>query len=257
MTLHIHFIDMLHVQDNYNFLLHDDVENVTAIVDPSEGRGVLAALKEKGWTLDYILNTHHHWDHTDGNIEVKEATGARVIGFAGDKARIPGIDIVAEEGQTIAIGEAQAEILFLPGHTTGHIAYYFEREKALFCGDAVFCMGCGRMFEGTPKQFFESLSKVAALPGDTYMYCGHEYTIPNGRFARSVEPNNAAIGEAIEAAKVKRREKKPSVPTLIADEKQTNPFLRTHSAEIRETLGLRDADDVDIFAALRQRKDQF
>jgi hydroxyacylglutathione hydrolase len=255
--LHIHFIDMIHVQDNYNFLLHDDEENITAVIDPSESGGVVAALREKGWTLDFILNTHHHWDHTDGNMPLKEETGARVIGFVGDKARIPGIDIAVEEGQVVQLGASQAKILFVPGHTTGHIAFYFEQENALFCGDCLFCMGCGRMFEGTPQQFTKSLQQLAALPGATRVFCGHEYTIPNGRFARAMEPDNLAIGEAIERARSRRREKLPSVPTLLSDEKASNPFLRTHSEAIRTTLGLPNAEDWEIFAALRHAKDVF
>lgn len=257
MTLHIHAIDMLHVQDNYNFLLHDDARHVTAVVDPSEAKGVLAALNKRGLRLDYILNTHHHWDHTDGNKALKEATGAQVIGFAGDAARIPGLDRQVGEGETVSIGAAQAKILHVPGHTTGHIAFHFEREHAVFCGDCLFCMGCGRMFEGTPEQFHASLNRLAALPGQTRVFCGHEYTIPNGRFARSVEPENGAINEAIELAKSKRRAGLPSVPTTLAEEKMSNPFLRTHSAEIRSRLKLEDAPDFEVFRELRKLKDQF
>jgi len=254
---HIHAIDMLHVQDNYNFLLHEDEAGITAIVDPSEAQGVLAALRETGWTLDFILNTHHHWDHTDGNLPLKEETGARVMGFAGDRSRIPGLDIALEEGQEVQLGAATAQILLVPGHTTGHIAFYFAREQALFCGDSLFCMGCGRMFEGEPKQFLASLQQMAALPDETRVFCGHEYTIPNGRFARAMEPENPAIGEAIEAARRRRKARHPSVPTTLAQENATNPFLRTRSAGIRDTLGMKDADEWEVFAALRRAKDRF
>ena len=195
--LTIHIIDMLHVQDNYNFLVRDEATGKTAVIDPSEAKGVLDALAEKRWTLDYILNTHHHWDHTNGNVKLKRETGCQVGGYRADAARIPAIDVMIDEDEPFALGESHAHILTVPGHVDGHIAYYFAKDRALFCGDTLFAMGCGRLFEGTAAQMHQSLQKLAALPDDTRVFCAHEYTIPNGRFARSVEPDNARINEQI------------------------------------------------------------
>ena len=241
--LTIHILNLLHVQDNYNFLLCDEATGLTAVVDPSEAKTVLEELNRRGWELNYILNTHHHWDHVNGNPKLKEVTGCKVVGHEADAHRIPGIDIQVRVGESFALGESVASILDVSGHTIGHIAYHFASDHALFCGDALFAMGCGRMFEGDAQMYFDSLCRINSLPDDTRIYCAHEYTIPNGRFAKHIEPDNAAITEAIERAKAKRRDDVPSIPTLLGDEKATNPFLR--------------ARDAAHFAALREQKNNF
>lgn len=236
--LTIHIIDMLHVQDNYNFLLRDEATGLTAVVDPSEAKTVLLELNRRGWGLDYILNTHHHWDHVNGNLKLKEVTGCKVVGNAADASRIPAIDISLDVGETFSLGDSSALLIDVSGHTIGHIAYYFAADDALFCGDALFAMGCGRMFEGDSAMYFDSLQRINALPDATRIFCAHEYTIPNGRFAKHIEPENTAITDAIERAKALRRDAIPSIPTLLGDEKATNPFLRAgnaaHFAELRE-----------------------
>lgn len=257
MTLQIHVLDALHINDNYVFLLHDDVERVTAVVDPCDAEVVLTALEERGWSLDYTLVTHHHWDHVGGNKALKRKTRCQVVGFAEDAARIPGIDIGLKEGEAFNVGEHQAHIIAVPGHVDGHIAYYFEDASALFCGDSLFALGCGRIFEGTPAQMHESLQKLAGLPDDTRVYCAHEYTLANSRFARAMEPNNEALEEYIRTAKAKRKNGEATIPTLMKDEKACNPFLRPHSDVIRQTLGTLNASDVEVFTEIRRRKDRF
>ncbi len=257
MSLSINILDMRYVFDNYNFLLRDEAEGITAVIDPAEADGVLKALDDKGWRLDYILNTHHHWDHTDGNKGVKKATGAKVVGFDGDAKRIPEIDIKVKAGERFMLGATAIEILHVPGHTTGHIAFYAKEDDALFSGDAMFCMGCGRMFEGTAEVMLHSLELMAALPDKTMCYCGHEYTENNGKFAQSVEPNNPYLHKRMEEVKQRREQDKPTIPASIGEEKLTNPFLRTASDEIREMLDMENAPAAHVFAELRARKDAF
>lgn len=258
MALQIHAIDMLHVQDDWNWVLRDEEANLTAVIDPSEANGVQAFLQEKGWGLDVIFNTHHHWDHTNGNPKLKQQYGCTIVGGARDAERIRGIDVALEDGESYPFAGREFMAMDVSGHTIGHIAFYCATEKLLFTGDALFAMGCGRMFEGDAEMFHNSLQKLAALPDDTWVYAAHEYTIPNGRFARSVEPDNDVIAEHIEQAKAKRRQKLPSLPSNIGLEKATNPFLRTQSPSIRQGLGLgADVADYEVFAALRHAKDQF
>jgi hydroxyacylglutathione hydrolase len=258
MTLSIHPIHMLHVQDDWNWLLRDEANGLTAVVDPSEAKGVQAVLETKGWGLDYIFNTHHHWDHTNGNLGLKKQYGCQIIGAARDAARIKGIDIALEDGAGFGFGAYHFTSFDISGHTIGHVAFYCEAEKVLFCGDTLFAMGCGRMFEGTAAMFHSSLQKIAALPPETVIYPAHEYTIPNGRFARKLEPDNPEINAHIDLAKARRRLGEPSIPTTLARELASNPFLRTHSPTIRKSLDLTaDATDIEVFAALRAAKDAF
>lgn len=244
MTLTIHIIDMLHIEDNYSFVLRDEASRKVAVIDPPEAKGVLEALAHEGWQLDYILNTHHHWDHVNGNIKLKVATGAQVVGNAADAHRIPGIDIKLQVGEAFALGESVAEIIAISGHTIGHIAYYFTADKAVFCGDTLFPMGCGRLFEGTPEQMVESICKLMALPDDTRIYCGHEYALSNAKFALSVDSNNKDLQERMRQVQELRNIGEPTVPTTVADEKRTNPFVRAGS-------------DVERFAQLRALKNDF
>jgi len=253
----VHLIDMLAVNDNYSFVLHDDVTNVTAVVDPAQAEPVMAFLNEKGWSLDYILTTHHHWDHVNGNLALKKQMACQVVGNASEAHRIPGIDIPVKPGEYFMMGSAKAQILLLPGHVNGHIGYHFPQTGMLFSGDVIFSMGCGRLFEGTAEEAFGSLKQIAALPDETKIYAAHEYTLANGRFARHVESDNPAIEAYMAACKDKRKQGIPTIPTTVAIEKQVNPFLRTHSASIRQFLGMEEASDAAVFAELRRRKDTF
>lgn len=241
------------LKDNYAYLVSGD--GLCAVVDPSEPEPVEAALEARGLKLTHILNTHHHWDHTGGNAALKKATGAVVVGPAKDRERIPGIDIGVEEGQDWRFGSHQVRILEVPAHTSGAIAFVFA--NAVFTGDTLFAMGCGRLFEGTPAMMYASLAKLAALSDDTLVYCGHEYTLNNGRFALTLEPGNQDLQARMKTVEALRAKGEPTVPSSIGLEKRTNPFLRTASAEIRATLKMAKADDVAVFAEIRRRKDAF
>jgi hydroxyacylglutathione hydrolase len=244
------------LRDNYVYLLRDEASGATGIVDPSVAEPVLAVLAETGWRLTHILNTHHHPDHTGGNLEIKRATGAIVVGPRADRDRIPGIDVAVADGERYALGTEAAEVFDVPGHTRGHIAYWFKDSRALFCGDTLFLMGCGRLFEGTPEQMWRSLSKLRRLPGETRVYCGHEYTQANARFALTVEPQNAALVARARRVDALRAEGQSTVPGTMADELATNPFLRADQPALQEAAGA-PGDPVATFAAIRRRKDVF
>ncbi len=248
-------IPVLH--DNYVYLIRETGSSVTAVVDPAVAGPVLDQLSDRGWRLDYILNTHHHADHVGGNLELKRKTGCRIVGFRADNARIPGIDIMIDEGERFKLGRAEAEVISVSGHTCGHIAYWFPDDKALFCGDTLFAMGCGRLFEGTPAQMWESLSKLKRLPAETKVYCAHEYTQTNGRFALTVEPRNPDLRRRMDEVNRMRRNNLATVPSTIRDELATNPFLRVGSPEIQESLAIGSGDPVAVFAEIRRRKDHF
>lgn len=243
--------------DNYGYLLHDPASGETGIVDPSEAAPVLAAAAARGWRLTHILNTHHHHDHTGGNLALKEATGAAVVGPAPDRARIPGIDIALDEGETFRLGGAAAEILFIPGHTKGHIAFHFRGEKALFCGDTLFSLGCGRMFEGTAPMMWASLDKLRGLPAETRIYCGHEYTAANARFAVSIDPDNAALRRREAAVAEIRSRGEPTIPSTMGEERAANPFLRADDPALAASVGKPDAPPAEVFGEIRRRKDNF
>ena len=203
------------LQDNYGYLLQDRESGTTGVVDPSEPESVLELLGRRGGKLDFILNTHHHWDHTGGNERLKSATGARVVGPRADAARIPAIDIEVSDEAPFWFGKAQARILEIPGHTRGHIAYWFSESHAVFCGDTLFAMGCGRLFEGTPGQMWESLGKLAKLPPETRIYCGHEYTEANARFAVTVDPMNQALKARFARVRALRVAGQATIPSTI------------------------------------------
>jgi hydroxyacylglutathione hydrolase len=243
--------------DNYIYLLHERVQGITAVVDPADAAPVEAALAQHGWRLDAILNTHHHNDHTSGNEALRRRYSCDVYGYGPDAARIPAITRKLQDDETIPIGAAEARVLFVPGHTLGHIAYYFAADKAVFCGDTLFSLGCGRLFEGTPQQMLHSLRRLAQLPDDTRVFCGHEYTEANGRFALTLEPQNPVLRQRMDAVRALRHDGKPTVPSLMGQEKAANPFLRPASAQIRATLTMPAAQDEAVFAAIRQRKDVF
>lgn len=246
------------LSDNYVYLLHEPESGATAAVDPAVAEPVLAELARRQWRLTHILNTHHHGDHTGGNLELKHATGAQVVGARRDAQRIPGIDVEVREGDTFLLGHAAAMVFETPGHTTGHIAFWFPDSHALFCGDTLFSLGCGRLFEGTAEQMWDSLRKLRDLPDDTRVYCAHEYTAANGRFARLVERGNATLLTRVEQVARLRGAELPTVPSLMADERAANPFLRADSADVARAVGMEPGTDpARVFAELRRRKDVF
>jgi hydroxyacylglutathione hydrolase len=255
MALEIHH--QLCLKDNYVWLLRETQSGAVAVVDPSEAAPVKAKLDALGWRLTHILNTHHHWDHTGGNLELKEATGATIVGPKADRERIPGIDIALGEGDTYAFGREVAQVFDIPGHTRGHIAFWFPESEALFCGDTLFTLGCGRMFEGTAPQMFASLSKLAGLPGETRVFCGHEYTQANARFALTIEPNNTALKTRAARIDAQRAKGEPTVPATLALERATNPFLRAKERSVAQAVELDGRDPVAVFAEVRARKDRF
>ena len=214
--------------DNYLWLVRDTASGDTAVIDPGDAAPVLAEADRRGWRIEQVLNTHWHPDHTGGNLAVK-ATGARVSGPAAEADRIPGIDVALKEGDTVSIGGHVGEVWEVPGHTLGHIAYIFRAAGIAFVGDTLFAMGCGRLFEGTPDQMFASLTRLAALPGETLAYCAHEYTLANAKFAAHAEPENAATADRLAEVERLRASGQMTVPTTITLERATNPFIRAAS----------------------------
>jgi hydroxyacylglutathione hydrolase len=245
------------LNDNYGYLVHDPLTGLTASIDSPDADRILTEASQRGWTLTHIFNTHHHADHAGGNLKLKQSTGCEIVGPRADAARIPGIDTGVGDGDTVSFGDWRVEVFETPGHTTGHIVYHIPDARAAFVGDTLFAMGCGRLFEGSPDQMWRSLQKILSWPDDTKIYCAHEYTLANAEFALTVEPENMAlVGRAREVAQL-RRQGKPTIPTLLGIEKQTNPFLRPGSAGLRRTIGLDVADDVAVFARTRELKDRF
>jgi hydroxyacylglutathione hydrolase len=243
------------LRDNYAYLVHDPDAGLCAVVDPSEPQPVKAALEKRGWKLTHILNTHHHFDHTGGNAPLKEAYGAEIVGPGKDRDRIPGIDVGVDEKTGWQFGRRAVRVLEIPAHTRAHIAFVVD--GAAFTGDTMFAMGCGRLFEGTPDMMWTSLSKLMQLPDQTGVYCGHEYTQNNGRFALALEPKNTDLVARMKDVDAKRAHNAPTIPSTIGLEKKTNPFLRPDSTEIRRTLGMEKESDVAVFAEMRKRKDSF
>ncbi|XP_042027817.1 probable hydroxyacylglutathione hydrolase 2, chloroplastic [Salvia splendens] len=246
------------LQDNYAYLLHDMDTGTVGVVDPSEAVPIIDALNRKNWNLNYILNTHHHYDHTGGNLDLKERYGAKVIGSGLDKERIPGIDIALNDGDKWKFASHEVLVMETPGHTKGHISFYFPGSKSIFTGDTLFSLSCGKLFEGTPAQMLSSLRKIVALPDDTNIYCGHEYTLSNSKFALSIEPQNEELKSYASLIAHLRNKGLPTIPTSLGNEKLCNPFLRTSSVEIRKSLKIPEsADDAEVLGAIRQAKDNF
>ena len=228
-TLEIIRIPVL--SDNYVWLVHEHVSGETMVVDPAVAAPVLAEADARGWKITQIWNTHWHPDHTGGNAEIKAATGCVITGPAAESARIPTLDVLVKEGDTLTLGDVAAQVLDVPAHTAGHIAFHFPDDRAAFVGDTLFAMGCGRLFEGTADQMFGNMRKLEALGDDTRVYCAHEYTLSNGRFALTVEPENVALVERMAEVTAMRERGEPTVPTSIALERATNPFMRAGSVE--------------------------
>jgi hydroxyacylglutathione hydrolase len=228
-TLEIIRIPVL--SDNYVWLVHEPVSGETMVVDPAVATPVLAEADARGWKITQIWNTHWHPDHTGGNAEIKAATGCVITGPAAESARIPTLDVLVKEGDTVMLGDVAAQVLDVPAHTAGHIAFHFPDDRAAFVGDTLFAMGCGRLFEGTADQMFGNMRKLEALGDDTRVYCAHEYTLSNGRFALSVEPENVALVERMAEVTAMRERGEATVPTSIGLERATNPFMRAASVE--------------------------
>ena len=244
------------LKDNYGVLIHDKAAGLTAAIDAPEAEPVRRALQEKGWTLTHILVTHHHADHTQGIEPLKAETQCTVIGPKAEAAKIKGLDKTVGEGDTFAFGGTEVRVLDTPGHTAGHITFWMPSETVAFAGDTLFAIGCGRVIEGTMEMMWGSLAKLAKLPGATEVYCGHEYTLSNARFALTIEPENEAL--KTRAAEIEKlvAAGKPTLPTRIDVELATNPFLRPQSPAIRKRLGMEKAADWQVFGEVRERKNR-
>lgn len=245
------------LEDNYAYLAHDPATGATVAVDVPEAGPLISALRDRGWSLTDVILTHHHWDHVDGLGDLLAAHPARVIGAAADAHRLPPLDLAVAEGDTIAIGNETGHVLDVSGHTVGHMAVHFPGSGAVFTADSLMALGCGRVFEGTMPQMWESLSKLAALPPDTTVCSGHEYTAANARFALSVDPDNAALQARAAQIDAARAQNRPTVPSQLSEELATNPFLRASDPALKSALGMANAPDRDVFAEIRTRKDNF
>lgn len=245
------------LKDNYVYLIREGTSGAVGVVDPAVAAPVLAEAARLGWRITHVLNTHHHGDHVGGNLEIQAATGCTIVGPAHDPDRIPGMAIQVKDGDTYRFGNEAAQVFFVPGHTRGHIAYWFKESAALFCGDTMFSIGCGRLFEGTAQQMWASLSQLRALPADTRIYCAHEYTESNIRFAVTVEPANAALRAYEAEVKTKRAANIPTVPSTLGLERSANPFLRADTPELQAAIAMAGEDPVAVFAEVRRRKDVF
>lgn len=254
---------MLHIEqficrtDNYGVLVHDPDSGETLVIDAPEEEAVVAAIERTGWTPTKLLITHHHGDHVAGNLGLKKRYGMPIVGPAAEADRIPGIDQTVEEGDVVSLGAYSVHVVATPGHTAGHISFYLPDAKLAFTGDTLFALGCGRLLECGPDVMFASLQKIAGWPRDTVVYCGHEYTQSNARFALTVDPDNEALRTRAAEVEHLRARNAMTLPTTIGDELDTNPFLRFQAPEVRKTLGMESAGDAEVFAAIRKRKDSF
>ena len=244
------------LSDNYSYLIHEKNTNTISIVDPSEFKACEKVIN-KHKKLDFILNTHHHADHVGANLELKKKYKSKILGSESDKSRIPGIDILLRENQKQKIGNLEFEVIFVPGHTKGHIAFFFRKEKIAFTGDTLFSLGCGRVFEGTHEEMFNSLNKIKNLPPDTKIYCGHEYTKSNLNFCLAYDSKNTFLKEKKIDIQKKLNSNQPTIPSTLGQEIKTNIFLRCNDPEIKHTLGLKDSSEVEVFSKLRDLKDSF
>ena len=243
--------------DNYIFLLVDDLSKKCAVVDPAEAKPVLKRVQELGLTLESIFNTHHHFDHVGGNLELKHETKCQIYGYGADAERLPGIDHLLMAGDFVVLGESRARVIFAPGHTLGHILYHFEEDQKCFVGDTIFSIGCGRLFEGTSEQMWESLQVFLEMPDETEIYCAHEYTLANCRFAETLVGEEENLLAYKEDCLLKLEKSQPTLPTTLAVEKLINPFLAVSRESYRQRIGLGHLSARQAFAELRQRKDSF
>ncbi|MEM7057469.1 MAG: hydroxyacylglutathione hydrolase [Pseudomonadota bacterium] len=245
------------LSDNYGYLIRDQGTGQVAVLDAPDAAPLIAALDARGWGLDQIWITHHHADHTDGVPDLVAKYGAKTVGHAKDKARLPPLDIELVEGDTVAMGDTTARVLDVSGHTIGHIAFVLDADNIVFAADSLMALGCGRVFEGTHHMMWESLAKFLELPDETMVYSGHNYGQANGRFALSIEPDNADLQARVDRIKQADADGTFIVPVSMAEEKATNPFLRAVEPSVRAAVGLDGADDAAVFAEVRRRKDSF
>jgi hydroxyacylglutathione hydrolase len=253
---HLDVLQFMCREDNYGVLVHDNRTGTTISIDAPSAPAIADQLKKRGWQLTHILTTHHHLDHVEGNLELTETYGCQIIGPAAEKSKIPGIGKTVKGGDVIDIAQRKLKVYDCPGHTLGHVAYHFEADYLLFAADTLFAMGCGRVFEGTMEQMFHSVNQFRTLQPVTSVYCGHEYTEANAKFAMSVEPGNRALQMRTQEVKNLRAQGKMTCPTTIGEELKTNPYMRCDSPEIRKNLGMVDATDSEVFAELRERKNK-
>ena len=243
--------------DNFGVLARDRETGAAMLVDAPEEAPILEAIGRTGWKPSLLLVTHHHHDHVEANLALKRRFGLRIVGPEAEADRIPGIDETVREGDALALGSQEIRVIETPGHTAGHVCYHLPAAGIVFTADTLFALGCGRLFEAPPETMFASLGKLAALPGQTAVYCGHEYTLSNARFALSVDPGNERLKARAARVEALRAQGKPTLPTTIAEELATNPFLRAADPGIRRHLGMENATDEAVFAELRRRKDSF
>ncbi len=245
------------LSDNYSYIIVDSATQEAAIIDPALDEPLIDLIEQNNWRLKYILNTHHHHDHVGGNLAIKKTFDCQIIASRYDRQRIPGIDQSVNHHDKIRLGESQLHVIATPGHTLGHIVYYCAESAALFCGDTLFSMGCGRLFEGSAEQMWESLQLLKQLPEQTRIYCAHEYTLNNGHFAKTVEPNNTALLTRINEVEALTAQGLPTIPCTLKQELATNPFLRTEHRTLQQTVGTTGHSEIETFATIRNLKDQF
>ena len=245
------------LNDNYAYIIEDADSKNVGVVDPSEAQPIVNFLKKKKFNLNYILNTHHHFDHIGGNIELKKRYDAKVVGYYGDKNRIPGIDISLKDNEKFSFGNSIIKIMHIPGHTLGHICFFLEKEKIAFTGDTLFSLGCGRIFEGDHKQMLASLNKIKKLPRDTKIYCGHEYTYKNAEFCMKYDIGNNDLIKRFDKIKKLRSQNLPTVPTSLDDELKSNIFLRCDQNDLKTKLNMENNEDYKVFKKVRDLKDIF
>ena len=243
--------------DNYAYIINDENSNTVGVVDPSEAQPIISFLEKKNLKLNYILNTHHHFDHIGGNIELKKKYNAKILGFIGDKHRIPGIDITLRDNEQWNFSNSTVKILHIPGHTLGHICFFFEKEKIAFTGDTLFSLGCGRIFEGDHKQMLISLNKIKKLPKTTKIYCGHEYTYKNAEFCMKYDSQNSDLIKQFKKIKKLRSNNLPTVPVSLEDELKSNIFLRCDQNDLKIKLNMKNQEDLKVFKKVRDLKDSF
>ena len=243
--------------DNYAYIINDNNFKNVGVIDPSEAQPIIAFLKKKNLKLNYVLNTHHHFDHIGGNIELKKMYDAKIIGFDGDKHRIPGIDITLKDNEKWSFGNSTVKILHIPGHTLGHICFFFDKEGVAFTGDTLFSLGCGRIFEGDHKQMLKSLNKIKKLPKNTKIYCGHEYTYKNAEFCIKYDKKNVNLIKYFEKIKKLRSNGLPTVPSILEDELKSNIFLRCDQNDLKIKLNMKNEEDIKVFKKVRDLKDSF
>ena len=245
------------LNDNYAYIVKDNITKTVGVVDPSEAEPIINYLKKEKLELNYILNTHHHFDHIGGNIELQKLYKSKIIGFKDDKHRIPGINITLNDGEKFKFGKSQIKVIHIPGHTSGHICFFFEKEKIAFTGDTLFSLGCGRIFEGDHEQMLSSLNKIKKLPIETKIYCGHEYTLKNAKFCMKYDEKNLDLINQFKKIKELRSKNLPTVPSILEQELKSNIFLRCDQNDLKIKLNMENIEDYKVFKKVRDLKDAF